>query len=464
MRLWGFAVCLCGIPALWGQASASLGNQTVRFLTELIQLDTANPPGNETRVAEYLKRVVASSGIPCELLGDDPSRLNFVARVKGSGAAKPLLLMAHSDVVPADRALWTVPPFAGLSRDGFVWGRGALDDKSLLAAELAVLLELKRRGIKLKRDVILLAESDEEAASTGMQWLVQNAWPKIAAEFAINEGGSWFTTPSGRRIFQIQTAEKVPTRVKLTARGGSGHGALPRADNAVVHLSRAITRLAETDQPVRLNSTTRRYLKTLARLPEYDWLASLLPALESEPEAFYAAAKIRLRDPELDAMLRTSISPTMLQAGIKINVIPNTAVAQVDVRRLPTESSAEIVERMRRQINDPAVEITLMPGQRILATEPSSLTTPLYLAMERVFSGTALQSVVVPLMARGATDGAFLRPQGVAVYGAPIFGREPGNRAHGNDERISIDNLRNGAELLWKIVLAVAAEPDVASK
>ncbi len=163
-------------------------------------------------------------------------------------------------------------------------------------------------------------------------------------------------------------------------------------------------------------------------------------------------------------MLRTSISPTMLEAGIKINVIPNTAVAQVDVRRLPTETGAEVVERMRRQVNDPAVEITLLPGQRIVATEPSSLATPLYLAMERIFSGTALQSTVVPLMSRGATDGAFLRPRGVAVYGAPIFGREPGSRAHGNDERISTDNLRNGVELLWKIVLAVAAEPNAAAK
>ncbi len=167
MRLWGVAVCLIGIPALWGQAPASLGTQTVRFLTELIQLDTTNPPGNETRVAEYLKSIATSNGIACELLGGEPKRLNFVARLKGSGAAGPLLLMAHSDVVPADRALWTVPPFAGLSRDGFIWGRGALDDKSLLAAELAVFLELKRRGIKLKRDVILLAEADEEAAFDG---------------------------------------------------------------------------------------------------------------------------------------------------------------------------------------------------------------------------------------------------------------------------------------------------------
>lgn len=465
MRQWGIAVCLCCIPALWGeQPSTLLGDHTVRFLTDLIQLDTSNPPGNETRVAEYLRGVVASHDVEHELLGGNAKRLNFVARIKGSGSAQPLLLMAHSDVVPVDRPIWTVPPFGGISRDGFVWGRGSLDDKSLLAAELAVFLELKRRGIRLKRDVILLAESDEEAASTGMQWLIQNAWPKISAEFAINEGGSWFTSPSGRRIFQIQTAEKVPTRVRLTAHGGSGHGALPRADNAVVHLSRAITRLADADHPVHLNETTRRYLSALARLPEYEWLAAVLPALESEPEAFLAAAKIRRHDPELEAMLRTTITPTMLHSGIKVNVIPNTATAQLDVRRLPSETSTEVLERMRRIVNDRAVEVTLLPGQRIIPTEPSSVTNPLYRAMEQVFSSTAPQSVVVPLMARGATDGAFLRAKGVAVYGAPIFARETGSRAHGNDERISVDNLRNGVKLLWQIVLAVAAEPDAAGQ
>src|SRR5579863_7201696 len=204
------------------QESASLGARAQRYLVDLIRIDTTNPPGNETRVAEYLKRVASSNGISAELVGDKPARLNFVARIPAavhSETAPPLLLMAHSDVVPADRSQWTIDPFSAELRDGYIYGRGAQDDKSLLAAELAVMVELKRRGVKLKRDVILLSESDEEAGSTGINWLVHNAYPKIDAAFALNEGGASLDARSGTRIFQIQTSEKIPTRVVLTAKG-----------------------------------------------------------------------------------------------------------------------------------------------------------------------------------------------------------------------------------------------------
>jgi acetylornithine deacetylase/succinyl-diaminopimelate desuccinylase-like protein len=382
-----------------------------------------------------------------------------VARLSGNGSKRPLLLMAHSDVVPADAASWTAPPFAGLIRNGYIWGRGALDDKSLMAAQLAVFLRLQREKVKLARDVILLSEADEEAGSTGMQWLIRNAWPKIDAEFALNEGGAAFVTRSGIRIWQIQTAEKVPTRVTLTARGAAGHGSLPRADNPVVHLARAVARLADADQPVKLNTTTRAHLRTLSGLPDYAWLVPLLPVLENEPEAYWAAAKVRAMDPELDALLHTSVTPTVLQAGRKVNVIPNIAVAQVDVRRLPTESRAEVLDRLRRIVNDPGVEVMPAPGQIMPATEPSSMHSSLYQTMERIFTSTVPGSKVVPVMQRGGTDGSFLRANGMAVYGVPIFTKDPnGSRAHGNDERIDARDLERGTELLWRIVLASAAD------
>ena len=457
--MWFFrlAIALLLVSAAGNAADSDLEQLTRRYLVDLLRLDTTNPPGNETRVAQYLKEVCDTEGISSELIGGDPARLNFVARIKGSGKLRPLLLMAHSDVVPADRTQWTVDPFSAEMRGGFLYGRGAQDDKSLVASELAVIVALKRRALKLDRDVILLSEADEEAGSTGIQWLIANAWDKITAEFALNEGGHAITTRSGQAIYEVQTTEKIPTRVVMVARGTAGHGSLPREDNPVLHLARAITRLAEADQPVRLNTTTRRYFNEIAKLSEYQWLEPLLPRLENPQTAVPAANHIRTRDLELDAMLRTTVSPTMLSAGTKINVIPNTAEAGLDVRRLPDETRAEVLERLRHIVNDGAVEIRMAPGQEMPATEPSGLSTPLYSAMQRIFSATAPGSVVIPYMVRGATDGSFLREKGIDVYGVPLFLREDKDtRAHGNDERISLETLGTGAGLLMEMVLAVA--------
>jgi acetylornithine deacetylase/succinyl-diaminopimelate desuccinylase-like protein len=454
MRFFQIVLALFLSAAASAQTNSSVPDLARQYLADLIRLDTTNPPGNETRVAGYLKKVCDSEGLNGEMLGGDPLRLNFVARIPGSGKLRPLILMAHSDVVPADRAQWTVDPFAAELREGFMWGRGSEDDKSLLAAELAVFVELKRRGIKLDRDIILLSEADEEAGSTGIQWLIANGWDKINAEFALNEGGFAITTVSGKRIYEIQTGEKIPTRVVLTAHGVAGHGSLPRGDNPVVHLARAIERLVETDQPVRLNSTTRRYLQALEKVPDYRWIEPLLPKLENAKTAVAAANEIRARDPELDAMLRTTISPTMLSAGSKINVIPNTAEAQLDVRRLPEETHDEILERLRHIIHDPAVEVGAAPGQEMPATEPSGLSTPLYRVMQDAFSASG--ALVIPYMVRGATDGSFLRQKGIDVYGVPIFMREDReSRMHANDERMGVESLGNGAKLLWEIVLMV---------
>src|SRR6202012_372820 len=182
-----------------------LGERTRQYLIDLLRIDTSNPPGNETKVAEYLKQVADAHGIPAELLGGDPKRLHFVARLKGTGKVAPMLLMAHSDVVPADKSQWTTDPFGAQLKDGYIYGRGTQDDKGLLAAELAVMVEIKRRNLKLGRDLILLSESDEEAGSTGIEWLIQHQYPKIDAEFAVNEGGSILETKDGPHVFGIQT-------------------------------------------------------------------------------------------------------------------------------------------------------------------------------------------------------------------------------------------------------------------
>ncbi|MCU1236707.1 MAG: peptidase, partial [Candidatus Solibacter sp.] len=439
------ALACAGIAA--GQPGETAADLAARYLPDLIRLDTTNPPGNESRVARYLKQVADREGIPAELLGDDPDRLNFVARLRGTGKQRPLLLIAHSDVVPADRSQWTVDPLAAIEKDGYIYGRGAEDDKQLLAAELAVMVDLHRRKVVLDRDIILLSESDEEAGSLGALWMVEHAWAKIDAEFALNEYSYILPTASGIPVFQIQTAEKVPTRFKLTARGTAGHGSLPRDDNPVEHLARAIYRLSQADEPVTLNATTRAYLTTMAKLPDYAWLAPLVPRLENPATASLTAAEIRKRDPEIHAMLRTTVSATMLSAGTKINVIPNVAEAQLDGRRLPTETRDEVFARFRKIIDDPAITLEATSSQQP-ATEPSSLTSPLYRAMEKVFRATAPNAIVVPFLMRGTTDGAYLRAKGMAVYGLPIFRKDGELRMHGNDERISLVNLRAGTGLL----------------
>src|SRR5574340_777643 len=450
MRVFICALALVCGGSLWAQGVAERAR---KYLVDLTRLETVNPPGKETLAARYLEQVAREEGIPCELLGSDPERLNFIARLRGWGKRRPLLLVAHTDVVPVERAQWSVDPFAGLVRDGRIYGRGTQDDKSLLAAELSVLVELRRRGVKLDRDVILLAEADEESGSAGIQWVIAKGWPQIDAEFALNEGGSIAQLPSGTRIYQVQTAEKIPTRAVLRARGMAGHASLPRADNPVVSVARALVNLADADQPVSFNSTTRRYFSALAKVPEYRWLAPLLPRLAHTRTAVMAANEIRTQDPELDAQLRTTVAPTMLRAGVKINVIPNAAEAQVDIRRLPNETAAEVFARLRRMVNDSAVEVLPAPGQEMPAAEPSSIDTALYKAMEKAFLTATPGALVVPYMQRGATDGACLREKGMPVYGVPLFLREDdADRAHGNDERMSIANLEAGTQLLWNIV------------
>jgi len=436
----------------------TLEDRSLRYLIALLKLDTSNPPGNETRVARYIESEFAKEGIASEVIGGDPNRLNVIARLKGDGSKRPLLIMAHSDVVPIELKLWTVPAFEALRREGFIYGRGAVDTKALLAAEMAVLVELKQRGTKLNRDIIFLSEADEEAGSTEIQWLIRNAWSKLDAEFALNEAGARMLTDDGTDVFQIQTSEKVPTRVILVARGSAGHGSLPRKDNAVAHLSDAMSKLVKAYMPVQLNTTTRRYFREMAKLDEYKWLGPYLPRMENSKTQFEAANELGDKDPELDAQLRTTVSPTMLRAGMKVNVIPNQAEAQIDVRRLPGETKEEVYARFKKLINDPLVDVLPEPGQDMPATEPSSLTTDLYKAMERVFHATGKKVAVIPYMSRGATDGAFLRAKGMAVYGVPVFKRDdkPG-RAHGNDERIKESTLREGTALLQKVVEEIAA-------
>jgi acetylornithine deacetylase/succinyl-diaminopimelate desuccinylase-like protein len=309
----------------------------------------------------------------------------------------------------------------------------------------------------LSRDIILLSESDEEDGATGMQWMLQHAPQKIDAEFALNEGGSILETKDGPKVFQIQTSEKVPVRVVLTAKGTAGHGAVPRDDNPIVRLSRAVIRITDAEEPARLNPVARRYFREISKLPDYAWLAPLLPKLENPATIQAAAAQIRAHDPELDSLLRTTVSATVVRAGAKNDTIPNAAEAQLDVRRLPGESRDDVLDRIRQMANDPAVEVSVAPGAQPPATDPSPITTTLYHALERAIARTYPRDVAVPYIARGTTDSSYLRARGIPAYGVPIFVRESvESRSHGNDERITPKNVEDGTALLWQMILESA--------
>lgn len=437
------------------------GAELIDILSGFIRVDTSNPPGNETKGAQYLKTFLDRAGIPSEILELEPGRGNLVARLKGSGKKRPLLIMGHIDVVGVEREKWTVDPFAGVVKDGFIYGRGAADDKSIVSVCLQTMLLLKRLNVPLKRDVIFLAESGEESDTrVGIDFMVSKHWDKIDCEFALNEGGRIYEKNGRIMYVGVSTSEKVPRPVLLSAKGSSGHGSAPRVDNAIVHLAAAVAKIGgEWQPPMRLNDTTRTFFSRLAKIspPEEAFLYSHLedPLLSQEVQA-----KIRAANNIYNSMLRTSISPTIFKGGFRQNVIPGDALATLDIRALPDEDMEAFVETLRNRINDPAVEVVRAGGSRP-ATPPSRLDTEMFEALERAQKRLFPAAVTLPIMLTGATDSAQLRKNGVHAYGLGSVSTDvEAARVHGNDERLSVDGLARFLEFVYSAVLDVAANSE----
>src|SRR6476620_3028224 len=316
----------------------------------LVMFDTTS--GHETLAVDHLKKVLEAEGIPTKTFAMKPNRANLVARLKGNGSKRPLLILAHTDVVGVQREKWPFDPFGAVMKDGYVWGRGSKDDKPVLAANLVTMLMLKRLNVPLDRDVIFLAESAEEADTTGVgiNFMVREHFPEIDAEFAMTEGGG--ATIEGGSVTQINvgTAEKLPARVRLVATGTAGHGSAPRLDNALIHLSAAVARVGRWEPPMRLNETTRRYFEQMAEIsaPEE---ARVYKSLLTPATADAAEAHLREHSPAEYSMLRTSVVPTMLSAGVGANVIPSSAEATLDIRALPGENIEEFYKLMATVID-----------------------------------------------------------------------------------------------------------------
>jgi acetylornithine deacetylase/succinyl-diaminopimelate desuccinylase-like protein len=458
IRLKTFLVALALTASATAQQPdmAAAKAETTKFLQDLVRLDTSNPPGNEIKAAEYIKRVLAAEGIEAEIFESAPGRASLVARLKGNGSKQPLLLLGHLDVVGVERDKWTVEPFAAEIKDGYLYGRGAEDDKAMDAANLEVFLQLHRLKVPLDRDVILLAEAGEEGTSQfGIDFLVAKHWDKIAAEYALNEGGDFSLGADGKmRYAGVSPTEKIPRGLKLTARGTSGHGSMPRLDDPITHLGAAVGKIGMWQPPMRLNATTRAFFPRLAKIssPDEAWFFTHL----DDPKA---QAHFREKEILYNSMLRTSIAPTIIKGGFRENVIPADAEATLDVRALPDEDMPQLIATLTKLVNDPAVEITpLVGGQNRPASPPSSIDNEMFHALERAQQKVWPGAATLPVMQTGATDSAQLRAKGVQAYGIGVpLGEAERKRVHGNDERVSVEHLGEFFEYLWAVTTDIAA-------
>ena len=435
--------------------------EILRHFRALVQVDTSNPPGNEVKIVEYLEKVLTSDGIPSTRFALDPNRPNLVARLKGNGSKRPVLMLAHTDVVGVQRDKWPVDPFGAILRDGYVWGRGTTDDKDNLTASLMTLLLIKRSGMALERDLIFLAESGEEADPTGVgiRFMVDRHFHEINAEFAIAEGNGATIENERVRTVEISTSEKVPRRVRLVATGTSGHGSVPRLDNAVTHLARAVERVGTWETPMRLNETTRTYFEKLASISAPERAARYRSLLDPQ-RAAAAQRYLAEHEPVHYSALRTSLVPTMLRAGLSVNVIPSTAEAVIDIRILPDEDLPALIAEMSARIGDSAIAIEPLAVTRPVAP-PSPIDSTMYRALEQAALRVYPGSTVLPSMMNGATDMAQLRAKGVSSYGVgPAMTSDDfvQHGWHSDVERLSEASLYQFVEFLWTAVSEVAVK------
>ena len=435
---------------------------TLALLKELIALDTQNPPGNEVRVARRLETLLRGvPGIETHVLDPGDGRANFVARLRATRPGKrPVLIMGHMDVVGADAAKWTSPPFQPTERDGYLYGRGVIDDKGPLAATAIAMRLLAPQRDTLDRDIILLGTAAEEGGDQGIERVLASHRALIdEAEFALNEGGRVRLRNGQIYAVNIQVTEKLSYVVDAVSKGTSGHGSVPLPDNAIAALGRALGRVQAWAPAVRLNDVTREYFRRLSRIETDPAMKAAMESLTSATDqaAIDRAAAVLSRDPAYSASLRTGASITMISGGIRSNVIPSDAAAVLNVRVLPDGDIAAAVAEMNRVGAEPQVTFTLRGG---ISTAPpvSPISSALFQAMEATAAAMAPGAVVIPFMSTGATDGAALRAAGIPTYGILPMPLEMDDelRMHGDNERAPIASLGWATEYIYRVLLTVS--------
>ena len=458
---------LLGMP-LAAQAPAPGDDAILRDATAqlqaLIRLNTTNPPGHELLTARYLDSVFKANGVESQVFESAPGRGAVVARIRattGASARTPVILMGHMDVVGVVREQWTADPFAAELRDGVLYGRGAIDDKGMLVANLQAMLALQRRvraGARLTRDVIYVGNADEEAGGDfGMGWLLRHHPDAIRAEYALNEGGRTRIMANGRRYVALQMAEKVSHVVTVTATGPDGHASIPLEGNAIARLGRALAVIGAHREPTVLTPVTTRFFAALAPVwPDAREAQAMADVASGDAARVARGADVLRAIPVLDAVLRTGISPTIIEGGIRSNVIPREARATLNVRTLPGESVDSTVARLRRAVDDPRVTIAVT--SRGEDSPAMSADNEFFRAVETAARRVDPAIVVVPYLSTGATDSADLRRAGIKAYGLLPFPLEmPVEEAmHGNDERLPLEAFRFGIRFVTGIAEALA--------
>lgn len=444
--------------------SSALAEQAITLLQQLIRFDTSNPPGNEMPAAQWAAGILRQNGLEPVVIETAPNRGNVIARLKGNGSAAPLLLYSHLDVVPVEREKWSVDPFGGIIKEGYIYGRGALDMKGIGAMQLAVFLELARAKTLLNRDIIFAMTADEEtSANQGIGILVEQYPELLRAQYALSEFGGFSMHIAGKTFYPIQTAEKGTCWMRLRAHGRPGHASVPHDDNAVIHLSRAIAKLQNAQSPMRLTKTSRGYLLALAD-GLGGGLAARLRALANagnahprEVEAMWNDRQLQesgLRD-ELYAITHNTFTPTGLQAGKATNVIPAQADAVIDCRTLPGCNAEVVKGELMSMLGDAAekVEIIVDSESEPLEFDPS---TPMFDLIRKVITQADPGAIPMPYMLTGATDAKHVAKLGAQCYGFSPMKFVPGERfselVHGHDERVSISSLEWGAKVLLQLV------------
>ena len=463
MRITSTAIALLLTTALTAAQqpnNQAIEAETMQHFQALLRIDTSSPPGNETRAVEYLKQVFEKEGIPYQVFAKEPSRANIVARIKGNGKKKPILILGHTDVVTVDPAKWTHPPFGAVRDGGYVYGRGAVDDKDNLVAGLMLMLRLHREKTPLDRDVILLAEAGEEGApDIGAQFMGDSHLDAIAAEFCFAEGGGVVRTGGQVRQANIGTTEKEPRFVEIIARGPAGHGSVPSRGNAVTRLTAAVGKIAEWTPPLRINETTGAYFKKLATMVPADVAKIYRDILNPDPKVSRAAADWLLENqPNHWSMIHTSLVPTIVTGGFRYNVIPSEAKATIDVRLHPDEDQSAFLDLVRKVVNDPNVEVR-WGRERYRPAGGARIDTEAFKVLEAQ-TAKHYNTVVLPTMGTGATDMSNLRAKGIECYGiGPAIDSEDSGKgfgAHSDQERILESELHRFVRFQYDVALELA--------
>ena len=451
---------LLAMPFRTLAAQPAPADPTAALLSELIRINTSNPPGRTQALADLLSARFKAAGFTVEIFQTpDSAKVHFIARLKGDGTKKPILLAAHADVVGVEREKWTLDPFAGVVRDGYVYGRGAIDFKGGMAVFATAALRLAERKVPLARDVIFMAEADEEGAPLNTAWLAKDHFASMDAEFALNEGG-WVIKDENNRVryVSISTADKSVAQIVLTATGTSTHSSMPLPDNPIATLSAAIGRITAYESPVQLTTESRQFFRTLGLISTGDTSRWFKALVDGTPAEVHAADSIISRDPLLHAIMRNTIAPVLISGGFRSNVIPGSAQATLNLRLIPGTDPQSMVVLLQTLVNDPRVAVTLSGGTPLAGSAPSTLDTDLYRALARESKAQWPTAEVTPYLFQAGTDAFAWRSRGIPVYGIypyPITNDDL-RRMHGNDERVSVASLQQGTEMIYRTLVSVA--------